>query len=624
MSAIFGLVNANKQQVGNTAQLMQNAMAHRATDGQGIYQDEQAFIATNQLITSVRQNYEKLPYQAENLVITCDSRIDNYRDIIGQLAIKGKENEITDAELIIKLYRKYGKKCIDYLEGEFAFVIWNKDTGTIFAATDHIGFRSFYYHFTGQAFVFASEIKGVLPAKQTPLRLDILNIINKYMINFDGGTYDTDIKQLPAGTTLTWQCSKPQTVELYKYWQLKANGKYAFNKDNEWAECMRELIINAVSKRLNSEKPVGISLSGGLDSSFLAGILATELQKKNKPLYTFSNVLGENYKGTEKDERYYIELVGKKYPNIQQHFIHFTDGEGPFSNMEDTFERIECLAYPFIYTDKRLFEIAGQIGTGLFFTGFGGDFAMSYKGGGLIYDQVVALRIRNAYKSLAFIAADQKISLLHAFRFYVLDNSPFRKLYQPVADYLRQDNAMLLSKELARMAAGKVAYGSTAGVKKRMADVINNGTIGGLLFKTQKKLSASYGIETTVPMLDKDLMEFFMDIPPEQFMLNNWQRSLMRRAMDGLVPEEIQWRKDKMAYVPDFPEKIMESRAFIDSILNHEKYGHARKAINAHRFKTMYELILNGKGNRSDSRILSWAVELVVFLQWLEEKEYNI
>lgn len=94
--------------------------------------------------------------------------------------------------------------------------------------------------------------------------------------------------------------------------------------------------------------------------------------------------------------------------------------------------------------------------------------------------------------------------------------------------------------------------------------------------------------------------------------------------MDGLVPEEIQWRKDKMAYVPDFPEKFKESRAFIDSILNDDQYKHARKAINTSRFKTMYESILNGNGNRSDCRIVTWAVELVVFLQWLEEKEYFI
>ncbi|UTA66425.1 asparagine synthase-related protein [Emticicia sp. 21SJ11W-3] len=622
MSAIFGIIFTSPPESDAAFAAMQQAMAHRAKDGKGTYHDTRAFLATYQLITSVRQHNELLPYQEDEYVITCDSRLDNQSNIISLLGLPHKNHEIADACLILKLYRKYGSNCTDYLDGEFAFVIWNKETRTIFAATDHMGFRSFYYYYNGQAFVFASEIKGITAANQTPKRFDRNNTVNKFMVNFDGGTYDADIKQLPAATRLTWQCNEPHSIGLYNYWQLKKQGRYAFTNDNDWAACMRELIINAVNKRLDTDKPVGISLSGGLDSSFLAGILATELQKKNKPLYTISNVLSPDYTGTQKDERYYMELMGKKYPNIQQEFIDFSDGSGPFTNLVDTFERLEVLAYPFIYTDKRLFETASQKGIGLFFNGFGGDFAMSYKGDGLIYDQLKAGQLRAAFKSLAFIAADNKISFLQAFRTCILDNSFARKLYEPILPYLRLERQALLSKELAPLAAGKVAFGATASVKKRLAAIINTGTLGGMLFSTQKKLSASYGIESTVPLLDKNLMEFFMDIPPEQFLVNNWQRSLMRRAMDGFVPQEIQWRKDKKPFVLDFTEKFIQSHTYIDTVLQDASYERSRQALHVDRFKTLYGAILEGKRNNTDCRIAAWAVELVAYLHWLEAKGY--
>lgn len=623
MSAIFGIIYTHEAKPDTDSKALQDTLRHRATDGAKVYEDSNAVIGNFQLITSVYQRNEVFLFEKYNCIITSDSRLDNRNDLIHRLALNNKKEDIGDSELILEAYKKWDNLCTDYLEGEFAFVIWNKETRKLFAATDHIGFRSFYYYSSADTFIFSSEIKGILALKKKPHSLNKNVLIDFLKNNFDGSTFDTDVYQLKGASQLSYQSKYGSKPLVSQYWTLKKQGKYQFIKDVDWAECVTDLLTQSVRNRLHTDKPVGLALSGGLDSSFLAGILAKELARKNKPLYTFSHVVAEKYKGSIADERYYIELTAKKYPNIVQEFVQLPEEIGPFDDLKDTCERTEALCYPFIYVDKALYSTAQKYGTGLFFTGFGGDFAISNKGSGMIYEMLRENQYQKAWHYLLFLKKYDKLSFLTALRQLIIDPAIPERFYILLRKYLRPDS-IRLNDTLLAAANKKRIFGVGGSVKDRFARIIEGGIIGGLLFNTQKKLSASYGLECTVPMLDKSICEFFMDIPPEQFLLNHNKRSLMRRAMQDYVPEEIQWRKDKSAFSPNFTEKFIESKAYITHVLTGHSYRNARKYINVTALKSDCNRLFLGQGNSSEYREAAFVVMLITFLSWLENKNYAI
>ncbi len=623
MSAIFGVIYTHESKPDTDSKSLQDALRHRATDGAKVYEDSHAVIGNFQLITSIYQRNEAFLFEKYNCIITSDSRLDNRDKLIQLLVIDKRKATVGDAELILEAYKKWDNACTDYLEGEFAFVIWNKETKKVFAATDHIGFRSFYYYSTADTFIFSSEIKGILALKKTPHKLNEGVLTDFIKNNFDGSTFDNEIYQLKGASHLSYQSKYGSKPLVTQYWTLKKQGKYKFSQDDDWVECLKELLIQSVRNRLHTDKPVGLSLSGGLDSSFLAGILAKELARKNKPLYTFSHVVAEKYNGSIADERYYIKLIGEKYPNIIQEFVQFPEEVGPFDELEDICERTEALCYPFIYVDKALYSAAQKHGTGLFFTGFGGDFAISNKGSGMIYEMLRENQYQKAWHYFLFLKKYDNLSLLTAVRRLIIDPAIPDRFYMLLRKYLRPDSIRLNDKLLAA-ANKKRIFGVGGSAKNRFSRIIDSGILGGLLFNTQKKLSASFGLECTVPMLDKSICEFFMDIPPEQFLMNNSKRSLMRRAMQDYVPEEIQWRKDKSAFSPNFTEKFIESKTYITHILTDDSYRNARKYINVNALKSDCDRLFLGQGNSSEHREAAFVIMLITFLFWLENKNYSI
>jgi len=318
MSAIYGIFNKNGDAV-KEEQLskLQHAMRHRATDGNGVWKNGNIAFGFCKLVAHSRQENEQLPVEADDFVLTADARIDNREELYGLLRLDKRQWQTeADSYLILKAYQKWGESCVDYLGGEFAFAIWNKVNGRLFIATDQIGFRPIYYYDGPDVFVFCSEIKGIEAIKTTPNYFSHQYFVNHQFRQGDWNlTFNKEIFALGGGNTLVLASNK---IQLKSYWTLENRGKYSFSTTNDWIECMRDLFQKAIEKRLDLEQPVGITLSGGLDSSGIACILAPLLEKRNKPLYAFSSVLPLHHIGIEVDERKYIEKINKHCPNIIQ------------------------------------------------------------------------------------------------------------------------------------------------------------------------------------------------------------------------------------------------------------------------------------------------------------------
>lgn len=312
MSAIAGIYYLDDRRV-NRADLarMIDILAHRGPDGSNIWSERAVGFGHRMLWTTPESLLEKLPLvnQSGDLAITADARIDNRDELIAALAFNDRPSEkITDSQLILAAYEKWGDRCLEHLLGDFAFAIWDGRNQIVFCARDHFGVKPFYYYYrAGQVFVFASEIKALLCLSEVPRRLNEVRIADYLtaMMEDKSNTSYQGILRLPPAHTMT--VSYGGGIRLRSYWSVDPSRELRLNSDEEYADAFRELFTEAVRCRVRSAFPVGSHLSGGLDSSYITCI-ARELlpQEAGSVLHTFSNIFDDV---AQCDERPFIEAV---------------------------------------------------------------------------------------------------------------------------------------------------------------------------------------------------------------------------------------------------------------------------------------------------------------------------
>lgn len=280
MSAIFGYINKGGKPVEESdLTSIKEALRLRSVDGEGVYAQANVAFGHCRLSIYSQQKSENQPFTCNGLTITADARLDNREELSKRLVIDRQcLSEFSDDRLILMAYRKWGPGCVNHLEGEFAFAIWDQQNQQLFASTDAIGFRPFFYYDSPEKFIFCSEIKGVDASKPLPNYFEEESLIEYfYHEGTPNKTYNKEIFALCGGNTLTL---KDGRLAINHYWTLESTGRYNFKKDEEWYDCTRELLYGAINKRLNPDVPTGITLSGGLDSTSIACILSELLKKK--------------------------------------------------------------------------------------------------------------------------------------------------------------------------------------------------------------------------------------------------------------------------------------------------------------------------------------------------------
>lgn len=324
MSSIWGRVNL--QQIPLTAEdiePMETALNHWGPDCKGYIVQGSAGMGRLTLYNTISSKHERLPAYKEELLLTANARIDNRDEICALLNIKNDEQEYPDGDLIIGLYRKYDKACVQYLVGDFAFAIWDEQQQHLFCARDHMGVKPFFYTLNANYVAFASEKKGLLhiPGFDKSINRDYLyNYILGSFSQPPGSTLYEKIKRLPAAHTLVL-ATGTGNVELTRYWEPDAGTEVVYNDDTEYFEGLKHHFDEAVKCRLRSEYKVGSELSGGLDSSGIAGAAHSFI---GDGLTTFSNILPGDVtdeKMLRQSERKYIEAVTEYHKIRNKVFI---------------------------------------------------------------------------------------------------------------------------------------------------------------------------------------------------------------------------------------------------------------------------------------------------------------
>ena len=299
MCGIAGFIGQDKEKIIS----MLDSINHRGPDDRGIYQDNNVTLGHVRLSILDLTSHGHQPMEFDNLVIIFNGEVYNFKEIRESL----KEYEFfsnSDTEVVLKAFHKWGVRAVDKFIGMFAFCIYDKKNKKLFLFRDRVGVKPLYYYFDGKNFAFASEVRAIKKYKNDlKINKDSLCEFFEYGYIFDEISIYKDVKKVKAGHFLEVDLEKLKIKEN-EYWSVLPFFENRVNKSEEkLIDELEELLVDAFSLRMVSDAPVGVFLSGGVDSSVVSAIL----QKHIGDIKTFT--IG--FKESEYNEAHYAKAVAK-------------------------------------------------------------------------------------------------------------------------------------------------------------------------------------------------------------------------------------------------------------------------------------------------------------------------
>ncbi len=294
MCGIAGILTNNQpKDLEFLIERMQKALIHRGPDDRGIFisKDKKAALAHTRLsiVDLTAAGHQPMSINHGRYWITFNGEIYNFQELRSHLEAQGEQfSSQTDTEVLLKTYQYYGQDCVHHLRGMFAFAIWDDLEKTCFLARDHLGIKPLYYWQSGSTLVFGSELKTILASKLPSINLSSEGLYGYLTTGTVPEPYTLidDIHCLEAGHCLFWQHNE---LTKKSYWQIQFGSKPI--DSSEAQEIVRNALIDSVKHHFISDVPVGIFLSGGIDST---SILALARQTQANKLCTYSIAFAES------------------------------------------------------------------------------------------------------------------------------------------------------------------------------------------------------------------------------------------------------------------------------------------------------------------------------------------
>ncbi|MEM8484874.1 MAG: lasso peptide isopeptide bond-forming cyclase [Bacteroidota bacterium] len=576
MSAIVGILQQDGQPVeASRFEKMHDVLTHRGPDGEGVWYGPAVALGHQMLHTTEESLRAVLPLANgdTSVVLTADARIDNRGELLADLQLPPT---VTDEEIILHAYRRWGATCPVHLIGAYAFAIWDAARQRLFCARDHYGLKPFYYcHVPGQFFAFASELKALLEHPEVPRILNEMAVAEHLLAPVDVDTTITfykDIARLaPAHSLVVTR----EEVKQQRYWHLDPEREIRYGSDEEYAEELRRLFAQAVACRTRSAFPVGSMLSGGLDSSSIVSV-AAETASKEAPLYTYSAVFN---KMQQSDERPYINMVLDKYGERLTPRMVAADQLSPLQHYADMlWHQDSAIQAGNLYFFWNLYQQARTDGVRVILDGFDGDTTLSH-GIGYLHELARARKWKTLVHEVRSHAKNWgqpwKGVAWQWFREYEV--APIVRKWPAVL------NARSIAKEAVRQLPRRKAPATAALNWTHMLDttfaagIRDNIRPQRPMARTEREehcyllgrpvmhriievweaSAAAAGLELRLPFCDRRLLEFCLALPANQKRRDGWSRVVMRHAMDGVLPRGIQWRADKGNLGPSFDHGLL-------------------------------------------------------------------
>ena len=311
MSSIFGVFYRNQQMLErDTLNSMGASIQHRAPDGIDVWYESNVGIGNCTFHTTPESVGRTLPHIDDSgLVITADARIDAREELAELLGLSVRlRDDSSDSQLILAAYRKWHTECVNYLIGDFAFMIWDREQQQLFCARDHLGVKPFYYHLSDRYFAAASEVRAVLEVPQVPKTINEARIADFLVQQLEGvdktSTFYESITRLPPAHTLFVSADR---MLIEKYWELDNEYEVRYQSDGEYVEAFHEIFQKSVSDRLRCNGRPTSMLSGGVDSSYVVGTARQVMQRKGSDLLLLYSGISDNDPHCR--ETYFIKSV---------------------------------------------------------------------------------------------------------------------------------------------------------------------------------------------------------------------------------------------------------------------------------------------------------------------------
>jgi len=571
---------------------MGESMHHRGPDGSAIWQDESIGLGHCMLHSTAESLDEKLPYASNEsrLVISADARIDNRKELASQLGIINQlKDDIPDSQLILSAYRKWDKQCVNYLLGDFAFIIWDQKRQQLFCARDHLGIKSFYYYLSDRLFVFASEVRAILKVPHVPHRINEGRIADFLVIQLEGidktSTFYEEISRLPPAHTMV---ITDERVSITNYWELDPEYEMRFKSDKECIEAFREIFTESVRVRLRSNCQPASMLSGGIDSSSIVGIGHSIINETdNDHLSVYSGVSNNE---EQCRESYFIRSV------IDQLDIEvFTVCPDELLKYENKLQfAFDMLEEPFETNMTMIiliYLIAQKHGNHVVLDGVEGDIVHS------LSNSYPAFLLRSGHwlKALSEINGLWQNTYQKRLTFTKVLIAALRTAC--VTNLMRRWRRQFFSETMTRTVLKDSIinriFAEKVDIKARLEQLRTHGGIGlcstlreqhirnilhpnlTVALERYDRVAAVCSVEPRHPLLDKRLVEFSVSLPWDQKVRDGWSKYLLRRACEPLLPSEVVWRKGwehigwsfTNAWIQEKYDKILEEILVRETLL---------------------------------------------------------
>ena len=553
MCGIAGIVAAERLHPEDPARVavMRDIIAHRGPDDAGLFADERAALGHRRLsIVDLAAGHQPLANEDNTIWIVFNGEIYNHAEIRPELEAAGHRYRTkSDTETIVHAYEQWGDACVDHLRGMFAFAIWDAPKRRLLLVRDRLGVKPLYWAQAGDRLLFGSEIKsllesGLIRAEADESRLPEL-LSTRYLSG--AGTLFKGIHRLLPGYTLVFERGR---VTTRQYWDVPTgdgDGRVANLSDRNAVRQFRGLLEHAVRLRLMADVPLGMFLSGGLDSSAIAFLMAGMI---DRPLQTFSVA----FKHRAFSELDYARQVSRAI-NADAHEIVIDEHDFFGSLPRLIWHEDEPIAHPSSVPLYFVSELA-RAHVKVVLTGEGSDELLAGYGK---YPRALAnWRAAAAYgvlpRSLRSWIADAVVPRLpgkarHYARrsFLSVERTPEAMFFDNFAAIGLARQRVLLADRFRSQAPAQVygpskAYFDTpngsSGVLDRLLYADLKTYLVELLMK-QDQMSMAASIESRVPFLDHKLVEFAAALPPRLKLRGFTTKWILREATRGLLPPAI-------------------------------------------------------------------------------------
>jgi asparagine synthase (glutamine-hydrolysing) len=562
MCGIAGFIDLSTG--GNLTQVlreMTGSIAHRGPDGEGFFNDGCAYLGHSRLsIIDVTGGHQPMTSETGERWVVYNGELYNHTTIRPELEAAGHRYKTRcDTETILHAFEQYDGDCVRSFRGMFSFALWDKTRRRLFCARDRLGIKPFYYYFNGTLFAFASEIKALLRHPAISPQVDESVLPEHLAFGFGSGekTLYRNIRQLMPGHTLTLTVDPDSRlkINIEQYWDVPEVTVDSTRSDQEWIDECRRRLTEAVRTRLMSDVPLGMFLSGGVDSSAIAALMKG---MTSESVQTFAVGYNEGAFSELSYARAAADYIGTNHHEI---VIDRNDFMGALPKL--IWHEDKPLAWPSSVSLYFVSKLASER-VKVVLTGEGSD---ELFGGYSRYQhhlrnhramqayRIVPAAVRNGIRrylaSSRLLNADARRKIQHTF---LGCDDTLESLYLDnfLVTFPEHVQRRILSNGLANSEPVYANYLSFIGKRTRSS------LLSRLLYSDQKtylsellmkqdRMSMAASIESRVPFLDHPFTEFAASVPDRLRISGGTGKSILKSAVSDLLPHDITYRR-KMGF----------------------------------------------------------------------------